>query len=161
MPWMVGWLAALLCFALLGLIPSTASAAIAFVQQKNGSSASAASLPVPFTTAPTTTAGNVLIMVGGTSTGSLSGVSGGGVGNWFKAQSSTTNTHIEIWYGAVDIATNTSTTPVTITAATAGGMWMTLMEWRGVALPSGKSGAPARAASPPSPPPLHTPQPSG
>src|SRR2546425_12062494 len=129
---MLGWLAALLCFALLGLIPSTASAAIAFVQQKNGGSASAASLPGPFTTAPTTTAGNVLIMVGGTSTGSLSGVSGGGVGNWFKGQSSTRNNHIEILYGAVDIATNTSTSPVTITAATAGRRWMNLTGLRGV-----------------------------
>ena len=149
--------AALLCVALLGLIPSTALAVIALVQQKNGSSASATSLPVPFTTAPTTTAGNVLIMVGGTSTGSLSGVSGGGVGNWFKAQSSTTNTHIEIWYGAVDTATNTSlTTPVTITAATAGGMWMTLTEWSGVSLTIDKSAAQAGTTSPASAPSITT-----
>ena len=149
--------AALLCFALLGLIPSTALAVISLVQQKNGNSASATSLPVPFTAAPTTTAGNVLIMVGGTSTGSLSGVSGGGVGNWFKAQSSTTNTHIEIWYGAVDIATNTSlTTPVTITAATAGGMWMTLMEWSGVSLTIDQSGAQAGTSSPASAPSITT-----
>src|SRR5947207_2086339 len=148
--------AALLCFALLGLIPSAALAAISLVQQNNGSSASATSLPVPFTTAPTTTAGNVLIMVGGTSTGSLSGVSGGGVGNWFKAQSSTTNTHIEIWYGAVDVATLTSSTPVTITAATAGGMWMTLMEWNGVSLTIDKSAAQAGTSSPASAPSITT-----
>jgi len=148
--------AALLCFGLLGLIPSAVSAAISLVQQINGSSASATSLPVPFTAVPTTTAGNVLIMVGGTSTGSLSGVSGGGVGNWFKAQSSTTNTHIEIWYGAVDVATLTSSTPVTITAATAGGMWMTLMEWNGVSLTIDKSAAQAGTSSPASAPSITT-----
>src|SRR5205809_4122892 len=148
--------AALLCFALLGLIPSAALAAISLVQQNNGSSASATSLPVPFTTAPTTTAGNVLIMVGGTSTGSLSGVSGGGVGNWFKAQSSTTNTHIEIWYGAVDVATLTSSTPVTVTAATAGGMWMTLTEFSGVSLAIDQTTRQAGTTSPASAPSITT-----
>ncbi len=151
-----GGFAALLCVALLGLMPSTASAAITFVQQKNGSSASATSLPVPFTAIQSTVAGNVLIMVGGASTGPLSGVSGGGVGNWFRAQSSTTNTHIEIWYGAVDVATNTSSTPVTITAATAGGMWMTLMEFSGVSLAIDKSGAQAGTSSPASAPSITT-----
>jgi hypothetical protein len=139
---------ALLCAASLSLTPSAASAAISLVQQKNANSSSATSLAATFTTAVSTTAGNVIVVVGGTSTGSLSGVSGGGVGNWFKAQSSTTNTHIEIWYGAVDVATNTSTTPITATAATAGGMWMTVTEWNGVSLAIDKTAAQAGTTSP-------------
>src|SRR5438034_8226192 len=95
-------------------------------------------------------------MVGGTSTGSLSGVTGGGVGNWFRAQSSTTNTHIEIWYGAVDVATLTSSTPVTVTAATAGGMWMTLTEFSGVSLAIDQTTRQAGTTSPASAPSITT-----
>jgi hypothetical protein len=142
-----GGIAALLLGAL-ALMPSAASAAISFVQQKNATATSAISVAATFTTAVNATAGNVLVVVGGTSAGSLSGVSGAGVSNWFRAESSLTNTHIEIWYGAVDATTSTSTSPITATAASAGDMWMTVTEWSGVSLAVDKSADLAGTTSP-------------
>jgi hypothetical protein len=142
-----GGIAALLLGAL-ALMPSAASAAISLVQQKNATATSATSVAATFTTAVNATAGNVLVVVGGTSVGSLSGVSGAGVSNWFRAESSLTNTHIEIWYGAVDATTSTSTSPITATAASAGNMWITVSEWNGVSLAIDKSADLAGTTSP-------------
>jgi hypothetical protein len=148
-------LATLLGIAALGVMPSPASA-VTFVQQKTNNASSASSLSVTFTTNVSTTAGNVLVMVGGNSTGALTGVSGGGVGTWTKATSSLTHNEVEIWYGAVDVATNTSTTPVTATASAAGGMYMSVTEWNGLSLTIDKTAAQGGTTSPASPPSITT-----
>jgi len=154
----VAWcgVATLVGFATLGVMASPASAAIALVQQKTNNSSSASSLTVTFTTNVTTTAGNVLILVGGSSTGALTGVSGAGVGTWTKATSSLTNTKVEIWYGAVDVATNTSTTPVTATASATGAIYVSVTEWNGLSLAIDQTAAQGGTTSPASAPSITT-----
>ena len=124
----VGWV---LAAALLCLMTSPASAAIALVQQKTNSANAAASIIVTLTTNPTTTVGNLLVLVGETNCFSLATPTGSGVTTWQRATFSTTNANIEIWYGVVSTASSTGVT-VQSSNACSGAIRAHLMEFSGL-----------------------------
>jgi hypothetical protein len=135
----VGWLAALLWLAALGVTPTPASAAPAIVQQQIATSATSTvtSLSV---TPTTTTVGNVLVMIGANWGCNLLSVSGGGVTTWQRAAYSTSNSNVEIWYGVVDTASsaavvatlNTQASPAGCGSTASGAQWMNFTEWSGL-----------------------------
>lgn len=74
--------------------PALAQQAIASANNSNA--------PVIATLAAKPIAGDLLIMIGGDSGGTLMSVSGGGVATWTRATRSLMNVNIEVWYGLTD-----------------------------------------------------------
>lgn len=83
---------------------------MAFVQHKPGTGAGGTT-NVVLDAAPT--AGNVLVLTRGSSSGGvadLSSVSGGGVTTWVKSHSSSVSRHVEVWRGVVDTTPSATVT---------------------------------------------------
>jgi hypothetical protein len=72
--------------------------------------------------------GNVLVMIGGTPSGSLDSVSGGAT--WTRAALSVINSNIEIWYG---VANGASATVTIQRGNNAAPMWIAASEWSALA----------------------------
>ena len=122
---------------------------VAMAQQIVNSAASTTSLTATLPAA--TTIGNLLVVVGAISSGSLTSVDGGGVDAWTLATESTTNANIEVWYGMVAVP---STTGVTIATGAVSGARMSVSEWSGLV---GTVDIAASQAKPTSPSPASAP----
>ena len=114
--------------------PDASAPTAAVVQQQTAYAASAAMLSVTLPTPPA--AGNLLVMIGGTPSGSLDMVSGGAT--WTRATFSVTNSNIEVWYGVADGTTATVT--IRRTSSTSA-MWISASEWSGLATSAVLEGA--------------------
>lgn len=97
------------------------------VQQNTNTLDSAGSISVTLPAMPTS--GNVLIMIGATTSGSLTTVTGAGT-TWSSAAGSFDNANEEIYYGVTN-GTNATVT-ITRTASTAP-IWLSVSEWSGLA----------------------------
>jgi hypothetical protein len=134
---------------------TNSNAAPVLAQQATGTKPNMTTLTVSLPGA--TTAGNLLVMVGGTNANAISTVTGGGVATWSPATSSWMYSNVEIWYGVV---TSASTTGVTIQSTTPGDIRMNLTEWSwsvpGQATILDHASATAGTTSPASPPAITT-----
>lgn len=93
-------------------------------QQAVNYASSAASLSATLPAPPT--AGNVILMIGGTPAAPLTSVTGGGIAMWKAAVTSTVQANVEIWYGITDGSSATVTVALTNnTSAT----WLNVSEW--------------------------------
>lgn len=97
------------------------------VQQATNQVGAAAMLQVTLPAVPVS--GHVLVMIGGTPSGSLDSVTGGGA-TWTRAASSVENTNVETWFGVTD----GSSAVVTLARANNfSPMWGLVIEWSGLA----------------------------
>ena len=110
--------------------PIDAPAATPAVVQQAIASADNSDAPVTATLSAKPTAGDLLIMIGGDSGGTLTSVSGGGVATWIRATRSLMNVNIEVWYGITD----GSSAAITITYPMHNDpIWQLVSEWSGMA----------------------------
>jgi hypothetical protein len=93
-------------------------------QQAVNYASSTASLSTTFLAAPT--AGNLVVMIGGTPTTPLTSVTGGGVATWQLAVKSTIQSNVEIWYGITDGSSPTVTISLTNNTSPT---WLNVSEW--------------------------------
>lgn len=96
------------------------------VQSGTNSLNTAAMLQITLPAAPV--AGHVLLMIGGTPSGELDSVTGGGA-TWTRAASSPSNSNIETWVGVSD---GSSSTIVLNRANNLSAMWAVVTEWSGL-----------------------------